>query len=1135
MICAHCQAETPADARFCASCGSPVAPRACATCGASLPALARFCPGCGHPVVASLAPAHFGSPEAYTPRRLAEQILTDRRALEGERKQVTVLFADIRNSMELIADRDAEQARELLDRVLELMMEAVHRYEGTVNQVMGDGIMAIFGAPLAHEDHAVRACYAALRMQNSLQRWADETRRDLGLAVAIRIGLNSGDVMVRAIGNDLHMDYTAVGRATHLAARFEQMAAPGTILLSDQTAALAREFIETRALGPTSVRGLKQPVELYELVAATPVRSRLQRSAAQGFTRFVGREHEMQALTRAAEETQRGHGRAVVIIGEAGVGKSRLMWELSRLLRASDGVVLEGHCLSYDRSAAYAPIIEMLQGYFEVRASDAAGAVKERIASRLLALDPSLAVYLPALQALLGLSVDDERWRRLDPLERRRETMDAVRRLLVRESQTRPVLIAIDDLHWIDPDSQTLLETIAETVHMTAMLLLVGCRPEYEASWSALPHCEKLRLEPLSVGAADLLLDSLLGAAPGQAPLRQLLMERTEGNPFFIEESVAMLATDGVLTGERGQYTLAKAPSAISIPPTVRAVVAWRIDQLARGDKRLLEAASVVGKDIAISVLQAVTETPEEELHAGLARLRAAEFLYEVRLFPEIEYAFKHPLMHEVVYESLPRERRRAMHARVVAALTDGVDAARLDERVGSLAMHAFRGERWEEAVTWLRRAGGKAALRSASAEAVARFEQALEALTHLPATRARAETAMDIRFELRNPLFLLADLPRALAALEEVGAMAEAAGDEERLGRASAFMANAHLMLGNVEQGITLAERARRIGQQRKDAALLAFAWCHLGQLRYVGGDLGGAVAALATCREWLQSDDVRPRRSIVQLYGVVVECFVALAQVGRGALPEADAAAARCVAITEENAAPFYRALAGWAVGSVRLARGDVATGLASLRRACAECDEADIRSIHPWIAGELGLACVLDGRADEGVAILDRAVAEAASLHLLAGQSLRLDHLAQATAAAGRPAEARDIAVRAVEGATRHREHGFLASSLRSLAAIEITLKDLEAAEDHLDDALDAATRCELRPLVAGCHLDLALLHHRAGNEQAAHRALAKGQEMLRDLGLAAPPRVAPEVSSASFTRSSRPRVRRVLPPA
>jgi class 3 adenylate cyclase/tetratricopeptide (TPR) repeat protein len=1104
MTCPACNALTRPGATFCGACGAPLARTTCAGCATELPASARFCPACGRSVAE--APTHrFGTPDTYTPRRLADRILTDRRSLEGERKLVTVLFADLRGSMELIVDRDAEHARRVLDEVLELMMEAVHRYEGTVNQVMGDGIMALFGAPVAHEDHAVRACYAALRMQEHVQRWAVKMRSEVGIAVAIRVGLNSGEVLVRAIGSDLAMDYTAVGRPTHLAARFEQMATPGTTLLSRETLTLAEGFIETRALGPVPVRGLDDPVELFELLGASSLRTRFQRAAAQGFTRFVGRDPEVAALHRAAAEAARGHGRAVAVVGEAGVGKSRLVWEVSRTLDGRGWRVFEGRCVSSGRSSAYVPVVEMLGVYFDVQAADDGSAMRQKIARRLLELDPSLAFYLPAFLALFDVPTEDQRWQDLDPLERRRETMDAVRRLLVRESRLRPVLAVFDDLQWVDAETQALLDAAIEATRGAALLLVLGSRPEYNAPWTAHPHCEKLRLEPLSPAGADLLLDALLGPSPDLAPLRRLLQERAEGNPFFVEESVAMLAADGVLAGERGRYVLARAPSVIRIPETVRAVLAARIDQLEPEDKGVLEASAVIGKDVPLRILQAVAELPDERLHASIARLQNAEFLYEARLFPEIEYVFKHPLTHEIAYNALAQERRRAMHCRVVATLERQFDAARLDERVSTLAYHAFHGGLWQESVTWLRRAGAKAALRSASAEAVARFEQALEALSHLPSSRPNIVTAMDLRFELRNPLFLLADLPRALAVLEEVRAMAESIGDEDRLGRACSFMANAHFMLGAPERGLELAVRAREIGDRTGDAALLAFTWCHLGQLQYVKGDHAAAVASMARCTEGLAAEEVPSRRTIVQLYTVVALCFVALAEANRGRFAEATAAGERCAGIAEESNAPFYRALGSWALGTARLIRGDAREAVALLEQARADCDRAEIRSIRPWIVGDLGLALLLAGRDDEATSALQAAVEEGAALRLLAGQSRRLEHLAQAYLRAGRLAEATETARQAVAMAKDHGEQGFRAWALHTQAGVAAARGDAETAPALLAETLALATETEMVPLAARCHLDAAVLCARGGDRGEAVRRVGVAIGMFRDAGM------------------------------
>ena len=360
MKCPQCQHDNPPQSSFCLDCGGRLT-LTCGSCGVVLPPGSRFCNNCGTPVQPSVVfRPRFVSPDAYTPKHLAEKILTSKSALEGERKHVTVLFADLKGSMELLADRDPEEARRLLDPVLERMMEAVHHYEGTVNQVMGDGIMALFGAPVAHEDHALRACYAALRMQESLNRYAEEARRAHGVTVQIRVGLNSGEVVVCAIGNDLHMDYTAVGETTHLAARMEQAARPGTVLIAPATLDLVEGSVAVQSLGPVRVKGRSEPVEVYELSGIGPARTRLQAAARRGLTRFVGRDAEIEVLRRLLDHAGAGHGQAVAVVGEAGVGKSRLVWEFTRSHRTHGWLVLESGSVSYGSATPYLPVIELL-------------------------------------------------------------------------------------------------------------------------------------------------------------------------------------------------------------------------------------------------------------------------------------------------------------------------------------------------------------------------------------------------------------------------------------------------------------------------------------------------------------------------------------------------------------------------------------------------------------------------------------------------------------------------------------------------------------------------------------------------------------------------------------------------------
>jgi class 3 adenylate cyclase len=681
----------------------------------------------------------FASPETYTPKHLAEKILISKAALEGERKHVTVLFADLKGSMELLADRDPEEARKLLDPVLEHMMEAVHRYEGTVNQVMGDGIMALFGAPLAHEDHAVRACYAALRMQETVKRYALEVRRSEGVLPQIRVGLNSGEVVVRSIGSDLQMDYSAVGQTTHLAARMEQIAVVDSILLTAGTLRLAEGYVQVKPLGPINVKGFGEPLEVFELTGAGLARTRLQAAAARGLTRFVGRGAEVEAVRQALERARSGHGEIVAMVGEPGVGKSRLVWEFTHSHRTQGWLILESGSVSYGQATAYLPVIDLLKAYFQVEGRDDTRKIREKVTGKVLSLDRQLEPMLPALLSLLDVGVEDAEWHRLDPPRRRQRTLDGVKRLLLRESQVQPLLVLFEDLHWVDAETQALLDSLVESLPTAQILVLVNYRPEYQHGWGSKTYYRQLRIDALPVESAEDLLASLLGDDPGFQSLKRLLIDRTEGNPLFLEESVRTLFETGALAGERGAYRLTRPVSSLQVPASVHAVLAARIDRLDADDKQLLQAAAVVGKDVPLALLQGVSGLDENGVTLGLARLQKAEFLYEITLFPELEYTFKHALTHEVAYGSLLAERRRALHARVVGTI-EARFTDRLSQHIEQLAHHAFRGELWDKALFHMRQAGQKAAARSAHREAATSFDQALTALGHVVQSRETSE-----------------------------------------------------------------------------------------------------------------------------------------------------------------------------------------------------------------------------------------------------------------------------------------------------------------------------------------------------------------------------------------------------------
>src|SRR6266542_1353623 len=633
MTCPSCAAENPTSDRFCNSCGAPLA-AACAGCGQLNPPGSRFCNECGG-ILTGAAERGVAAPEApvpppksFIPKHLADKILTSRRTLEGERKQVTVLFADIVGSTELIRDRDPEEAQALLDGALRVMTDAVHRYEGTVSRLTGYGLMALFGAPIAHEDHAVRACYAALSLQDAMRRQAEQSLRQHGAEIHARVGLNSGEVVVRMISDDLHVDYTALGQTVHLAARMEQLASPGTIRLTPETLGLVEGYVQVRPLGPVPVKGLAEPLAVFELVGAAMARTRLQAAAARGLTRFVGREAELEQLRRAQQLAGDGHGQVAAVVGEAGVGKSRLVYEFTHSHRLQGWLVLEASSVSYGKATGYLPVIDLLKGYFKIQDRDDLREIREKLTGKLLALDRALEPSLPALLSLLDVPVDDPAWQTLAPTQRRQQTLDGVKRLLLREAREQPLLVLFEDLHWIDGETQALLDGLVDSLASARLLLLVNYRPEYEHAWAGRTFYSQLRLDALPQESTTELLGALLGDEPGLAPLKELLVKR--GNPFFVEETVRTLVETKVLAGERGQYRLAQPIGSIQIPPTVQVMLAARIDRLPSEEKQLLQVAAVVGKDVPFALLREIAEAPEEQLRSGLAHLQTAEFLHEI-------------------------------------------------------------------------------------------------------------------------------------------------------------------------------------------------------------------------------------------------------------------------------------------------------------------------------------------------------------------------------------------------------------------------------------------------------------------------------------------------------------------------
>jgi len=634
---------------------------------------------------------------SYTPRHLAEKILTTRSALEGERKHLSILFVDVVDSMTLAEKLGAEEWHRVLDRVFEILAAAIHAVEGTINQFTGDGVMALFGAPIAHEDHARRACQAALAAREDLRAYA-ETLRPRGVELAVRMGINSDEVVVGKIGDDLRMDYTAQGQSVGLAARVQQLAAPGTVLVTENTARLVEGFCLLSDAGLRSVKGVTAPVRVLELSAMGPARSRLDAAGRRGLTRLVGRDAELTWLEGVLARSIKSDGQVVGVVGEAGIGKSRLCLEFARRSRARGVALYEAHCPAHAVTVPRFAIRDLLRSFLGLTQTDEVEAMRQSVAEQLSALDASLADAVPLALDVLGVAAESSS----------RTTMDLagfMRRLLRSRSAAQPTLVLIDDAHWLDPASHDLVRELAAAVRGTRSLLLTNFRPEYRPAWTGGSHYHQLALSPLGAEAARELLHELLGSQGALGELADSILERTGGNPFFTEEVVQALVGAGSLVGERGAYRLTAPVEALALPATVQALLASRIDRLNEVAKNVLQAAAVIGKQFDEPLLrEASGVAAPRELDAALADLEDLDFIRPAGFSPHPEYAFKHPLMADVAYRSQLGERRGALHAAVAAAL-EKLHGDRLGEYASLIAHHWEASGRRFEAARWKRRA----------------------------------------------------------------------------------------------------------------------------------------------------------------------------------------------------------------------------------------------------------------------------------------------------------------------------------------------------------------------------------------------------------------------------------------------
>ena len=1113
MRCSSCQTESPVGSSFCEECGAALQ-IVCAACGADARGNANFCRRCGASLAQgpkskakSLEPPSTSheresrpDPRAYTPKHLADKILQSKSALEGERKQVTVLFADVKGSMELAEQVDPEQWHRILDRFFAILTAGVHRFEGTVNQYTGDGIMALFGAPIAHEDHAQRACYAALRLGEDLQRYGQDLKRTRGLNFSVRIGLNSGEVVVGKIGDDLRMDYTAQGHTVGLAQRMEQLADSGRAYLSEHTARLVEGLFRLGDLGLFTVKGVQAPLHVYELQGVGPLRTRIEVAAHRGLSRFVGRHDQMAQLQRAWESARAGHGQIVAVMGEAGVGKSRLFHEFKGPLQ-TQCPVLETYSVSHGKAHAYLPLIDLLRTYFHIALEDDERTRREKVTGKVLALDRALQDTLPFVFALLGVADPTSMLPQMDGQIRRQRTLEAVKRILLRETLDRPLTLICEDLHWFDGESQAFLDLLVESVATARLLLLVNYRPEYRHGWGNKTYYTQLRLDPLGRAEATELLAALLGAeaAAGLGRLQALILDKTEGNPFFIEEVVQTVAEEGLLRGERGNYHLEKVPTELHIPVTVQAVLTGRIDRLPAAEKELLQVLAVIGKEFRFGLVQRVANQPEEEVHGRLAGLQAREFIYEQPAFPEPEYTFKHALTQEVAYGSVLGARRQVLHERTAHAIED-LFRYSLDAHYVELAHHYSRTDNTAKAIEYLHLAGTQAAARGAYQEAIALLSKGLERVLKLAEGAEREQQELSLQLALGPALVAINGpaAPEIEIAFARAVELCARVGEGAELWRALSGLWTFYQFRGNVDRARELAEQLLESARPSGDAYGLFDGHSALGTTLYWQGELRDA-------REHLQQAfDLES--SLRERLGTLPYQAVDLLVVNRGyriltlyqlGYPEQAARASReMIALAQESGRALTLAMALGFDGSLHQLLGDVEVARERADAVIALATEHAFHQLMVMGIGGRGWCAVEEGGEFEaGITDIRRAVDTMRAVGAEMAQQYYIGVLAEAYGKAGQPAQGLALIEEAFECMRRTGQHISESELHRWKGDLLLAASRHPEAEDCFRRAIEWARRQGAKSPELSAALRLSRLWREQGKRDEARKLLAE----------------------------------------
>jgi len=1097
MKCPKCQFENREGAKFCSECAAKLEV-ICSQCGKVNLPNSKFCDECAQDLreVKPSPPIDYSQPQSYTPKALADKILTTRGSIEGERKLVTVLFTDVANYTSMSEKLDPEEVHQIMDGCFKILMDEIHRYEGTIDKFTGDGVMALFGAPVAHEDHAQHACHAALAIQRAMVGYGAKIEKECGIDFKIRVGLNSGLVIVGSVGNDLRMDYTAIGDTTNLASRMESMAQPATILVSADTHRMTRDYFNFELLGEVEVKGKEEPMEAYRLIETSEVETRIGASVARGLTPFVGRRREIEALKEAFEKARSGQGQVVGVVGEAGVGKSRIILEMKEMLSKEECTCIVGQCLHYGGSMPYLPFLDMLRNYFDIKEGDREFIIKKKMAEKIERLDERLKGILSPLHEILSLKVEDEEYLKMYSQNKREKTFEAIRDLLIRESQDRPLVLIIEDLQWIDRTSEDFLTYLIGWLASARILLVLLYRPEYIHQWHSKSYCSQIRVDQLSTETSAELVQSIFEEGEMVPELRELILSRAAGNPLFMEEFTHTLLENGSIRRTDGEYMLSRRASDIQVPDTVQGIIAARMDRLEESLKRIMQVASVIGREFAFRILQAIMGM-QEELKSHLLNLQGLEFIYEKNLFPELEYIFKHALTQEVAYNSLLIKRRKEIHQRIGEAIEE-LYPDRLEDFYETLALHYRQSEVFDKATDYLIKSGEKSLDRYAVEEAHRHFKEAYDILSSKSGRTKEEDTLLiDLLIKWGYVFFCRGDyrgLNNVFSAHQE---LAESLGDKARLGLFYGWLGYALFWGEKLNDSYQYLSKALELGEEIDNQQVIGYACGCLSWTCLIMGLLDEAIACGERAQEIsqsLESDDFLCSLSLGgigwaycfkgevkkalatgevlleygQSHSSIRRLVMGLVVMAYGHALDADFTSGiqYCTKAIEVSMDPSYTQAARFFLAMNYLSNGQIQEAKDVSQQGISFCEQFGGELFETFYKLFLGASLILEGRIEQGLKIIEEV------------QQSYLESGAKAT----------------------YMSSELILGNMYLLMADKAAPGKLTTAENHFNKTIEIAREIGAKGFMGRAYLSLGLLHSAKSEKARARECFSTATELF-----------------------------------